>query len=144
MKTMKAEQLFEAIPGKIKTAVYLVYASVILRILRTSLTTVGRDKLNDPQLLTVIIMGSLLICLIGFKIGQGKNWARIGFLILAMWDLIAYPIFLSHFQATLIFNIVTIISLVIQLYTIFIIFGSESSQWFNKPINQTNFSCQLI
>jgi len=141
---MKAEQLFEAIPGKIKTAVYLVYASVILRILRTSLTTVGRDKLNDPQLLTVIIMGSLLICLIGFKIGQGKNWARIGFLILAMWDLIAYPIFLSHFQATLIFNIVTIISLVIQLYTIFIIFGSESSQWFNKPINQTNFSCQLI
>ena len=137
---MKAEQLFDAIPGKIKTAVYLVYTSVILRILRTSLTTVGREKLSDPELLTVIIMGSLLIFLIGFKIGQGKNWARIAFLILAMWDLMAYPIFLSRFQATLIFNIATIMSFVVQLYAVIIIFGSESKRWFNKPRNKPQTS----
>ena len=146
---MKTEQLFEAIPGKIKTAVYLVYASVILRLLRTSLTTIGREKLSDPGLLTIIIVLSLLMCLIGFKIGHGKKWARIAFLILTMWDLIAYPIFLSQFQATisypifvryipatLTFTIATILQLAVQLYVVIITFSVGSKQW--TVTNQTS------
>lgn len=138
----------------LSAAALLVYASVILRLLRTSLTTVGREKLTDPGLLTLIIMASLLMSFIGYKVGHGKNWARIAFLIWTMWDLIAYPIFIRYgsatisypifvryIPATLTFTMATILQLAVQLYVVIIIFSGESKQWFNNPkINQQQMS----
>ena len=138
---MKAEKLFEAMPGKIKTAVYLVYASVILKILGASFTTIGQKWISEPGFLTVPIVGSLLICLVGFKIGRGENWARIAYLILTMWNLIAFPIFIGDFLTPSIFPMVMILSLAVQVYTVILTFSGESKQWFKEhKINQQQVS----
>ncbi|MCG8606367.1 hypothetical protein MJD09_15455 [bacterium] len=138
---MKVGQLFEATPARIKTAVYLVYASVILRILGAFFTTIGQKWIDEPVFLTIPVVGSLLVCFVGFKIGRGENWARIVYLILVIWSLISFPIFISDFSAPLIFTMIMILTLAMQVYTVIIIFTGESKKWFKKhKINQHQVS----
>ena len=78
--------------------------------------------------MTILIIGFL-----GYKIGQGKNWARITLLILFVIGMLGFPfVILNEFQMSPIIGIVSIAQMLIQLYVLVILFSGQSKEWFRR------------
>jgi hypothetical protein len=89
--------------------------------------------LSDPLFLKFEIITIFIIGFLGYKIGRGKNWARITLLIIFIIGMISYPsIILTEFQTNMMISIVSITQILIQLYVLVILFNGESQEWFKK------------
>jgi|AVFP01.1.fsa_nt_gi preprotein translocase subunit Sss1 len=123
------------IPKKIKQASLLVYVSLIVGLLKSALyeTMTNQKILSDPKSLTIAIVTILIIGFLGYKIGQGKNWARITLLILFVIGMLGFPfVILNEFQMSPIIGIVSIAQMLIQLYVLVILFSGQSKEWFRR------------
>ena len=141
-KTMSLDNTFSEIPKKVKQSAYMVYASLGVGLIKSGLyeTLTTQKILSDSTSLTVGIVTILLIGLLGYMIGQGKNWARITLLILFVIGMIGYPfIVLTEFRANSIIGIVSVIQMLIQLYVLIILFSGKTNDWFkhqNKLVTE--------
>jgi len=88
-------------------------------------------------LLSALVTFTLLLVLI-YLIGQGKNWARISFLVL--W-LIGILLFLSatplrrFLAAHPISGMFALLQYVFQVVALVLLFQNESSRWFRKSFD---------
>lgn len=133
-------QLHAPIPKAIKTAEYLIYASLIIGFLKSILyeALTAQNMLSEPMNLTIAIVTILLIGFLGFKIGKGKNWARITLLVFFALGLIAFPfIVINEFHMNPIIGIISLIQAAIQLYVLIILFTGVSKNWFSKQQKYT-------
>jgi len=132
---MESGTTISEIPKKIKQAANLVYLSLLVGLIKSLLyeTMTTQKMLSDPKLLSVGIFTILIIGFLGYKIGQGKNWARITLLVLFILGMIGYPfIVLTEFQTSILIGTVSIVQILIQLYVLIILFSGESKQWFKE------------
>jgi hypothetical protein len=130
---MELKATVSEIPKKIKLAANLIYLSLFVGFIKSvSYETLTNQKmLSDPQALTVGIVTIILIGLLAYAIGQGKNWSRITLLILFILGMLGYPLLvLNEFQTNPIIGIVSIVQMGIQLYALIILFSGESKEWF--------------
>ncbi|TXD71121.1 hypothetical protein ESU54_17675 [Aequorivita antarctica] len=89
--------------------------------------------LSDPKSLTIGIITIVIIGFLGYKIGKGKNWARITLLVLFVIGMLGFPLIISNeFQMSPLIGIVSIAQMLIQLYVLIILFSGQSNEWFKK------------
>ena len=122
-------------PKKIKQAVNLVYLSLAIGLVKSILyeTMTSQKMLSDPKALSIGVFVIVIIGFFGYKIGQGKNWARITLLVLFILGMIWYPfIVLSEFGISPMIGIISIVQMLIQLYVLIILFNKESKEWFSR------------
>ena len=132
---MELENTLSEIPKKIKQAAKLVYLSLLVGLIKSVLyeTLTTQNMLSDPKSLTIGIITILLIGFLGYMIGQGKNWAKITFLVLFIIGMIGYPfIVLNEFQTSSVIGVVSIVQMLIQLYVLIILFRGEPKEWFKE------------
>lgn len=127
---------YTEVPKKIKLAANLVYASLLVGILNLLFSEVFTDEniLSEPGGLVFLAAITTILGFLGYKIGQGKNWARIIFLIMVLFGTIGYPDFISEeFKRNIVLGVVSIIQLVLQFYALVLLFNKESVQWYKRP-----------
>lgn len=115
----------------VSIAVKLLYLALFLGILSLII--------NASELLEIMSLGFfyyLLIFTYGFyfyivyKIGEGKNWARITYLVLFI-----IGICLVVFSPTL--NMLGSIVLILEIIALILLFGNKSSKWFKRMSKKT-------
>ena len=122
-------------PKSVKIASYMIYLSIIIGIINSVLyeTLGNQEMLSNPKSLIVGIVVFLIIGVIGFQIGRGKNWARIVLLILTVIGIVGLPaIIVDDFLLHPAIGILSIVQTLIQLYVVIILFSGNSKRWFNR------------
>lgn len=126
---------YAKVPKKIKLAANLVYASLLVGILNSLFSEILTDEniLSEPGGLVFLAAITIVLAILGYKIGQGKNWARIIFVIMVLLGTIGYPDFISEeFRRSILLGVVSIIQLVLQLYALVLLFNKASVQWYKR------------
>jgi uncharacterized membrane protein len=89
----------------------------------------------------------LIIGFLGFKIGQGKNWARITLLVVFIIPMIGYPFLVfGEFLMSPFIGIVSIAQMLILLYALILLFSREAQEWYKEqkvktePVNRSVLS----
>ena len=120
-------------PPRIKIAVYFIFASLILTIIKNGLylwlteIQIWKDPLNIADLAYTAILGFLAV-----NILNHKNWARILYLILVLLGIFAAPIpVIRVLKNNPILPIVTMVIYICQWIALFMLFRKESNIWFN-------------
>lgn len=143
-------------PKRVLVAITLLYAALGIGVTRIVLDLYSVYLITGPPwlmtmvnktgitwllpivlLLSALVTFTLLLVLI-YLIGQGKNWARISFLVL--W-LIGILLFLSaiplrrFLAAHPISGMFALLQYVFQVVALVLLFQNESSRWFRKSVD---------
>jgi membrane-associated HD superfamily phosphohydrolase len=137
---MESELTLTEIPKKIKEAANLIYLTLAIGFIKYILyvTMTSQKTFTEPRSIIIGILTIIILALFAFKIGEGKNWSRITYLVLFIIGIIPYPLYLSNeFKMSPIIGIVSITQVLIQLYVLVILFTGESKEWFKKQKTKT-------
>lgn len=144
---MQLETTITEMPKKFKKAANLVYLSLLVGFIKSVLyeTLTDQKILSDPKAFGIITF--LLIGFLGFRIGQGKNWARITLLVVFIIGMIGYPFLVfGVFLMSPFIGIVSIAQMLILLYALILLFSREAQEWYKEqkvktePINKSVLS----
>jgi len=131
----KHDKETHSLPNELKTAEYIIYISLLVGLVKSisyELLT-EQNMITDPMSLTIGIFTILFIGFIGFKVGQGENWARITLLVLFVVGIIFVPfIVFDEFQMSPLIGILSLLQTALQLYVLIILFTGESKKWYKK------------
>ncbi|MEL0455559.1 hypothetical protein WJN01_04930 [Flavobacteriaceae bacterium SZ-1-7] len=141
-------------PKKVRFAVYLIYiylfvATIGFTFFDSNLKFIGLDLIFStglirvPQILAFIIK-IFIMGLLAFKVGQGKNWARITLLVLCILGVVI-NFFYSYFPLLIKLRVVNVmgfitssVMLIAQLVIILLLFNKASNIWFDAKKEETN------
>lgn len=144
---MEVETTLTEMPKKFKKAANLVYLSLLVGFIESVLYETMTDQkiLSDPKAFGIITF--LIIGFLGFKIGQGKNWARITLLVVFIIPMIGYPFLVfGEFLMSPVIGIVSIAQMLILLYALILLFSREAQEWYKEqkvktePVNRSVLS----
>jgi hypothetical protein len=126
-------------PDKVSNAVsmlWIVIALGILHIILYYLNVIQIEALNEvsPSLILFNNLFSLaFIAFFIYKIGEGRNWARITFLILFIAGIpMSIPIILPQWSASPISGVFGIGGIILQIVALMFLFQKQSSKWFKS------------
>ena len=128
-------------PVSVRQAVVILYASLGLGIVRSSLEA---QQLSASAPLGFVFAVALcvlvLMALIVYLIGSGKSWARMVFLVLFLLGCpLAVRPLLRSLEATPVSGILGLLQIVMQLLALVLLFQRSASNWFKavKLANRT-------
>jgi RNA polymerase subunit RPABC4/transcription elongation factor Spt4 len=121
-------------PISIVMAVNLLWISLGLGLLKLIIDYSNLSSMASTQFINIIIFLSfVLLAIFIFNISEGKNWARMTFLIFFIVGLLPYyPIILGELSRSSIIGILSLSQSGLQLISLFLIFTHPGSIWFNK------------
>src|SRR5258706_13861316 len=121
-------------PRTVTLAVNLLWASMVLGVVKIPLDLPALAAMPSPGLIWPIVAGVLVFfCFLIMQISSGRNWARITYLVLFLIGLIpAWPTFAAEFARSPILGILSVVQLAIQGYAVFLLFTSPGKTWFQK------------
>jgi len=121
-------------PPQVTWAVTLLWGSLAIGLLNGLVDSNPATKnasfafLATVMGLTFAIMGLLI-----YKIGKGRNWARITWLVLLVLGIIPYAFGLMElFNRSVLVGCLSVTQLVMQMVAIQYIFTKPGSYWFRK------------
>jgi FtsH-binding integral membrane protein len=121
-------------PEKIRIAIKLLYITLGIGALRSIMEASVNTQIASPvfvMLITFCVLG--IMWLLIYKIGKGRNWARITFLVLFV---IGVPFsvlpLLRSLAANPISGLLGIGQTVIQIIALVLLFQKPSSNWFRE------------
>lgn len=121
-------------PKSVILAVILLWASLGLGLLKllidnSNLSSMASTAFNNFILFFTFVLMVILI----ISISEGKNWARITFLIFYVIGLLPlYPVILSELSRSPVVGILSLSQSGLQLITLFLIYTNPGSIWFRK------------
>ncbi len=119
-------------PAAIGWATGLLWASLAIGVVKTPLNWAYFTSRTSAAftICTAIFTFAILGFLI-WKLGQGRNWARIVFLVLFLFGIVPYLFVVrSEFARSLASGTLSIVQFVPQAVGLFLIFTSPGKQWF--------------
>jgi len=121
-------------PKKVDMAVKLLYASLGLGVLRSILE--AKILAQMPSLTLVIAVTLVTLAILGFliyKIGCGRNWARITFLVLFLLGLpLTVHALYNSLSRNLASTLLGICQFLVQLVALVYLFQKDARVWFKK------------
>lgn len=119
-------------PIEVTRAVQLLYASLGVGIVKSVVDFAHlSSEVHLMFILFVMILTFALLFFFIWKISDGRNWARIVFLILFLLGLpMSIPIYLEEIGRNLFLAILTSIQIIIQIVAIYLMFMKNSNPWF--------------
>lgn len=134
-------------PQQVDIAIKLLYAMLVIGVLMTvmlipeissSARTENGQASMDPATLT-IVFSILMFAIFGLyyflvlKIGKGRNWARITFLVLFVAYMPVYiPSFIHRLEAAPASAMVGLVVNIVQAVALVLLFQKASSDWFKE------------
>jgi hypothetical protein len=129
-------------PEKVGTAVKLLYATLGIGVLRSIMEAsrhAQKASLGFVIFVSVFVLG--ITCLFIYKIGRGRNWARITFLVLFIIGLpFSILPLLKSLAANPVSGLLGIAQIAIQLIALVFLFQKTSSYWFKEMKLGTDLS----
>jgi hypothetical protein len=120
-------------PLEIRRATNLVWVSLAVGLVKTSLQWPYLTALSSIALTGFILVFTLAI--VGFlilKIGQGRNWARIVFLVFSALGFLPFLFVLrSEFARSPALGTLSVLQVGLQLFALLLIFTSPGKEWFH-------------
>ncbi len=126
-------------PKQVLTAIKLLWASLLIGILRSSLE--ASNNLNSIKdsgfgpgffIFTTLFAFAFLVFFI-YMIDKGKNWARITFLVLFVLGLFfAVPTLIKSLEFNFFSGFLGVCQAGIQIIALFLLFQKPSSRWFDR------------
>lgn len=129
MNTVSVEK-----PVEVSRAVNCLWASLALGSVKAlvdmqHLSSQAAPAFTNVILVSVIAISTLLI----YKTGQGKNWARITYLVLmVLGSLPSVPLLMAEFGRSPVLGAFGIIQVGLQIFALWLLFTSPGKAWF-KP-----------
>lgn len=121
-------------PAIIQSAISLLWASLAVAAVKVALDWTNFVRRGSVAF-TVFIM-ILTFAFIGFfvvKIGQGKNWARVVFLVIFVVGIVpAIFVWRSEFAHSRLLGILSIVQAALQATALYFIFTSPGKEWYRK------------
>lgn len=131
---MKNEQCEEsvavtAMPANIKTASYLIYASLTVSLASILLF----EKVDGLPIYVGAFIALLLWSLLGYKVGQGESWARTTFMVLTVIGF-AFSLFniKGEFEQSLGHGITSMLQTVLDLLVLVLLYTGETNRWYKE------------
>lgn len=121
-------------PVEVSRAVNCLWVSLALGFVKAltdmqHLSAQAAPVFTNFILVTVIAIGALLI----YKTGQGKNWARITYLVLmVIGSLPSLPLVLAEFGRSPVLGAFSIIQIGLQVFALWLLFTNPGKVWFKS------------
>jgi hypothetical protein len=121
-------------PKKVQNAVTILYVTLIIGIVRAVLeASANAEMAGVGHLMFVTLVVFAVTVFLIAKIGRGRNWARITFLILFLLGLLPSILpLIRSFTISPISGVLGLAQVVLQIVAMVFLFQQESSAWF-KP-----------
>lgn len=121
-------------PIEIKRAAICIGISLILGFVKIALNAQHLASQGIPIATAFIFPSIITVILLFFvyKTYQGRNWARITFLILTIIGLLPFiPMLTEEFERAVFIGLLSAIQLVLQVFALWLLFSSPGKHWFN-------------
>lgn len=130
-------------PKEVTQAVKLLWVSLLIGLAGLFLQPLWAGGGGAPQ--RIGVLGGVLI---GFgiwawviaKIANGRNWARILFLVLAIlgvaYMVLAMPAALAVYKARPLTGLLSLANFVLEIYTMYLLLTAPAREWFKQPARQ--------
>ena len=120
-----------AMPPQVRLAINLLWLYLLIVAVRAIARWTHLHSHPGAAAFMMFFM-SMLACLI-WKIGQGRNWARITYLVLFIPALLAFPFVLwSMFHRSPVSAYVSIAGTALEGYALLLLFRPSSTGWFQQ------------
>jgi uncharacterized membrane protein len=118
-----------AMPANIKTASYLIYASVTVSMASILLF----EKVDGLPIYVGAFITLLLWSLLGYKVGQGESWARTTFMVLTVIGF-AFSLFYKNgeFEQSLGYGLSSTLATVLDLLVLVMLYTGEANRWYKE------------
>ena len=121
-------------PAIIQSAISLLWASLAIAAVKVVLdwaNFVGRGSAAFTAF--IMIFTFAVIGFVVVKIGQGKNWARVIFLVVFVVGIVtAFLTLRSEFAQSRLLGILSIVQAALQATALYFIFTSPGKEWYRK------------
>jgi hypothetical protein len=129
----EAEEL--QIPVKIKRAAAIIHLSLLVSVAYVfviEVFTVENTFLGASGSLFFVGMFTLLVMvMLAFQIGFGKNWARLAFaLVFGVTILSLYPVLQANFKLNPVVGGLKVLISVLQLLAVFLLFSRDNTHYY--------------
>lgn len=121
-------------PVEIKRAAICIGISLILGFVKIALDTQHLASQGIPIAAAFILPSIITAILLFFvyKTYQGRNWARITFLVLTVIGLLPYiPMLAEEFERAVFIGLLSVTQLTLQIFALWLLFSSPGKHWFN-------------
>jgi len=125
----------ESRPKTVDIAVNLLYGTLGIGMLRVfwenPVQQTNKLVVGFSVFITIFVFAFMVLLI--FKIGKGRNWARVTFLILFVIGIpLSVPVLLLTFSKNPFFGIINIIQILLQLAAMVLLFQKRSSDWYKN------------
>ncbi|HEY1268773.1 MAG TPA: hypothetical protein VGH16_16070 [Candidatus Binatia bacterium] len=111
----------------------MLWLSLALGLLKAPTHLSDTRQGSTTFVVSLLVFTFAFLAFMIFKISTRKNWARIAFLVLfAIGTLPTVAIFFDEFARTPIVGVLTLAQIVVQLYSLFLLFTPSANAWFRK------------
>ncbi len=121
-------------PIEIGRAVNCLWVSLAIGFVKS---IIGMQQMSDQA--SALFVNFILITVVAFyafitlKIARGRNWARITYLILTVIGLpMSVPTLAMEFMTLPVLGFLSVASICLQLYSLWIIFTDPGKSWFRR------------
>lgn len=121
-------------PIEVSRAVNCLWVSLALGFLKALIDMQHMSAQNAPGFINFILVAVIAInALLIYKIAQGKNWARITYLVLmVLGSLPSVPLLMNEFGRSPILGAFGIIQIGLQIFALWLLFTSPGKAWFKS------------
>jgi hypothetical protein len=122
-------------PAVVRRAIGLLWASLAIGALKTPLDWADLISRASVSFNAFVIVSTFAVtAFFIWKIGQGKNWARIVFLMLFLLGIVPFVFVLgSEFARSPASGLLSTVQFGLQAVAVFLIFTSPGKGWFQPP-----------
>lgn len=124
-----------SLPKTISNAAKMIYLSIVLGIVNPIISELITDVENFSNHinLSIILISTTILVILGYNINLGKNWARIVFTGLGGLGLLISPLIIPDtFRLNPIIGILSLTQVILQGLAIVFLFKFESRTWYKK------------
>lgn len=134
-----SDQSNQAVPNRVRNAVALLWVSLALGLLVSVIAPAPATSAASPVLVySIILITTLLLAFLVYKIGQGRNWARIIFVVMTVIGLVPYMSALSEiFNRSALGGAISTAQTIMQVVAIYFLLSKPGALWFRKAASKT-------
>src|SRR5688572_28552487 len=113
-------------PQTVTLAVNLLWASIAIGLVKIPLDLTALAAMPNPGIIwSAVALVMVFFCLLIWKISQGRNWARITYLVFFLIGLIAaVPTLMDELGRSPILAVLSIAQFIMQGYAVFLVFAN--------------------
>jgi hypothetical protein len=121
-------------PRSVGTAVTLLWISLVVGIAKAALDfTHLRAMAPVGFTLFVLVFTFAVLILLVLRIGAGRNWARIAFLILFIIGTVpTLPVVRDELERAPLVGVLSLLQLLLQIWALVLLFTRPGSAWFRR------------